>query len=529
LTCLNLVMLVKIVKKHENIVYRILEIIPGVVTWAFILSPIWLGLIYPNAIIYLLTFLSVYWAYLAIKSNVGVAIGYKKHKDEMGVNWWAECKKLDFAKLPDKNTLPDKLEDLKHFVLVPAVNEPYEVLFQAFNSILSQTYPLDKITLVYTVEQRCAEKTVRLIKEITEPHKNKFESIQVYVHPAGIPGEAIGAGAANRTWGAKKAVKSLGKQGAQIKNYIFTTFDADHVPDPQYLARMAHLYLSTTRRNNHFYTSAVPLFNNNLWNAPLLARIEANLVTLGTLSNWALTDFPFGSDGITNDTFAAYSSSLQTLIDADYWDVSAGVDDSVFYWRAFFARKGDFLGVCHYIPYSADAVEAETTLKAYKSLYKQLLRWGWGVMVVPMFLNGFLIHKEVPLKKKLLWIYKQFKIRTFFVGISFLITFGFAMLTFANPNVKQTSFAYAMPQTVSYVLTSALLFLIPTHIYKRKIGNPIPEDWPFWKKLATFLEGPAVILNLLTYSLIPFVDAQTRMMLGKKMKDLYHTPKVRKE
>jgi len=522
-------MIAKFVEKHNNFVSRILEAIPGIVTWAFILSPIWVGLIYPNAIVYLLTFLSVYWAYLAIKSNVGIALGYKRHKDEMATDWMEECQKLEFSKLPEDETKPKSLEKIKHFVLVPAVNEPHQVLKDAFDSIFNQTYPLERILLVYTVEERFAEETTKTIKEITDPFKEKFEDILVFTHPAGIEGEAIGAGAANRTWGAKNAIEYLENKGADFKNYIFSTFDADHVPDRQYLARLTHIYLSTDKRDNHFFTSAVPLFNNNLWNAPLLARIEANLVTLGTLSNWALTDCPFGSSNITNDTFAAYSTSLQTLVDADYWDVSAGVDDSVFYWRAFFKRNGDFLGKCFYIPYSADAVEAETSVKAYKSLYKQLLRWGWGVMVVPMLVKGFLTHKEVPLKKKVLWVYKQFKIRTFFVGISFLITFGFAMLTFANPRVKQTNFAYSMPQTVSYVLTSALLFLIPTHYYKRQIGMPVPKDWPIWKKLITLLEGPAVIFNLLTYSFIPFVDAQTRMMFGKKMKDLYHTPKVRKE
>ena len=55
----------------------------------------------------------------------------------------------------------------------------------------------------------------------------------------------------------------------------------------------------------------------------------------------------------------------------------------------------------------------------------------------------------------------------------------------------------------------------------------MPKDWPVYKKLFAMLEGPLAIINLLTYSFVPFIEAQTRMLLGKKMKDLYHTPKVR--
>ena len=40
------------------------------------------------------------------------------------------------------------------------------------------------------------------------------------------------------------------------------------------------------------------------------------------------------------------------------------------------------------------------------------------------------------------------------------------------------------------------------------------------------LEGPLIVINLLTFSFFPFLEAQTRMLLGKKMKDLYFTTKM---
>ncbi|NMB70312.1 hypothetical protein GYA27_03875 [candidate division WWE3 bacterium] len=342
------------------------------------------------------------------------------------------------------------------------------------------------------------------------------------MHPAGIPGEAKGAAAANRTWGAKNAVKALTESGENIRNYIFSTIDADHILHPQYVARLTHLYLSTDRRDNHYFSTAVHLFNNNLWRVPSMMRIEANAVTLGSLSDWIV------SKRALKDTFSSYSASLQTLIDADYWDVTLGVDDTIFYWRAFFARDGDFEGVPHYIPYSADAVEGKNFIDSHVRLYRQLLRWGWGAIDFPLSMKEFLKNKKIKTWIKFEWLLKHIEKRVILINIVFLITFGFGIVTLVNPYVKQSNFAYSLPNIMSAILTITLVFLIPSTYYRNKLAGPPPKNWNIFKKAGVVLiEGPLVIINLLTYSFFPWIDAQTRLMLGKKMQDLYHTPKVR--
>ena len=100
-------------------------------------------------------------------------------------------------------------------------------------------------------------------------------------------------------------------------------------------------------------------------------------------------------------------------------------------------------------------------------------------------------------------------------------------MTLVNPNVRQTTFAYSLPDVMSSILTIALVFLFPATFYRFKLASPMPKKWPIWKKFIALLEGPLIILNMLTFSFFPFIEAQTRLMLGKRMKDLYHTPKVR--
>jgi len=511
-------------ERHDRLIQRVGEIVPGLLTWAVILSPVWLGLLYPKAMVYILTFVTLYWSYMAVMNTLGLVVGYPRYKKEMAEDWYKRCLDLDFSSLPDKPTLPPSLEELKHFILIPCVNEPREVLEDSFNALLNQTYPVKSFTLVYTIEEKYAQKTKETIKSIVLPHLDKFEEILIFVHPAGIPSEAKGVGGANRTWGASHAVRYLISRGRNMRNYIFSSFDADHITNSQYMARLTHLYLTVGERDNHFYSTSVHLFNNNHWRVPSMARIEANFVTLGTLSHRSI---PWGLSSLTKDTFAAYSCSLQTLIDSDYWDVQLGVDDTLFFWRAFYIRDGNFKLAQHYIPYSADAVEGKNYWDAHKSLYKQLLRWGWGALEVPLSMKVFLKSNRISFAKKLLWTYDHLKTRIIRVNMVYLLTFGFAILTTVNPAVKQSSFAYSLPDAMSWVLSFTLVFLIPPTYYRAKLTPPMPKDWPWWKKIVINLEGLVVVVNLLTFSFFPFVDAQTRMMFGKRMKDLYHTPKVR--
>jgi hypothetical protein len=458
---------------------------------------------------------------MAAKHTFGLIMGYRKYSEEIKVDWLQKCHELDFTHLPDKATLPKDLKSVDHIILIPTVSEPYDVIKASFHSILNQTFDTKQMTIVYTIEEKYSEKTKKIIEKVIKNHKEKFKEILLYVHPAGIPGEAIGVAAANRTWGAKSAVKHLKDSNKNLRNYIFSTIDADHVIHSQYISRLTHLFLSADKRDNKYYSTAVHLFDNNIWKVPMMMRIEANAVTLGSLSDWMVTHRD------VKDSFSSYSCSLQTLIDADFWDVTLGIDDTIFYWRAFIVRDGDFEGVPHFIPYSADAVEGKNFIDSHISLYKQLLRWGWGAIDFPLSVKEFLKNKRIPLSKKLYWMFKHIEKRVVLINIVFLITFGFSLVTMVNPYVKQSNFAYSLPDIMSAILTITLIFMLPVTVYKFKLTKPMPKEWNIFRKFLILFDTPLIIFNLLTYSFVPWIEAQTRMLLGKKMKDLYHTPKVR--
>ena len=514
-------MLAKFVEKHDKLVSRVLEITLGLLTWSLLLSPVWLGILLPEAVVYVLTFLTVYWSYIAIVHTYGLFMGYRQYKEEMAEDWYLNCRKLDFSTLPDKKTLPPTLEDVRHIILMPVVNEPEGVLRDSINSIFNQTFPISQISLVFTIEQKYSEEVIERIKNIIGTREKELNSLMFFVHPAGIPGEAIGDGGANRAWGSSHAVEELKRRGENIRNYIFSNMDSDHVLNEQYIARLTHLYLTTDNRDNHFYSSAVPLFDNNLWRVPLLMRLEANSVTLGVISDWSV------SKGKIRKCFSAFSVSLQTLIDANYFDVALGADDTIFYWRAFFARGGNFDGVPYYIPYSADAVEGKTVRDSHKSLYKQLLRWSWGAIDFPLSVKNFMKRADIKFTTKIKWLNRHIKERVVLTNTVFLITFGFLIVTLVNPYVKQSNFAYSLPKIMSFILTLTMVFIVPGIYFRKKFSSPPPENWSHFRKILTYFEAPLITINLLTYSFFPTLHAQTMMVLGKRFKDLYHTPKVR--
>ena len=121
------------------------------------------------------------------------------------------------------------------------------------------------------------------------------------------------------------------------------------------------------------------------------------------------------------------------------------------------------------------------------------------------------------------------KRRVVLFTLVFLMTFGVSLLTLVNQNARQISLVYTLPNIMSTILTITLVFLIPVTFLRSKIVKPMPKKWNIFRRLlVTIVDGPLVIINLLTFSLIPWIDAYTRMLFGRKLNDFYYTPKVRK-
>ena len=511
----------------EKSTQKILSFIPGFLTWFMLLSPLILGFFIPSVVVFILTFLTIYWVYRSINGILGLIYGYSRYKKESKVNWWKKVKNLDFKKLPNPETLPKSLEELKHFIIIPIYAEPYEVLKENFKSIKNSSVPSSSIVLVYAVEEKHHKRVLKDIKDIQKKFDSKKEiSVLSYIHPQNIEGEVQGVAGPNRDWAARHAIADLRKQGEDFNNYIFHTFDSDARIHKHYLARITYEYLTTNKRKNYFYETAVHIFDNNTYDVPLINRVAADAITIALLATWSTLNWP--TTTVQMDTFSCYSCALTTAIKADFWDPSLGIDDTIFYWRAFKAMDGDFEGKPFFVPIHLDATQGNSYINSHVSLYKQQLRWGWGIIAFPLSVVLLKKAQRATLFDKISHFWNTIEHFVLLRTLAFLHTFGFILLTFINQNIRQANYAYAVPKLNSILLTITMLGTLPVFYIRLRIKKPMPKEWSLYKKVGiVLLEIPALYINLLTFSFVPWLEAETKMMLGKRYKSLYYTPKFR--
>ena len=110
-------------------------------------------------------------------------------------------------------------------------------------------------------------------KELIEEYGHNFMHADAVMHPDGIPGEVIGKGG-NITFAGKELEKYIEQKGIDPLSVIVTTLDADNRPHPKYLGALSYLY-SVCHDPKNVSFQPVPMFTNNIWDAPAPMRVIA--------------------------------------------------------------------------------------------------------------------------------------------------------------------------------------------------------------------------------------------------------------
>ena len=66
---------------------RLIEIIPGLITWILILAPIPLSLRYPEIVGWFVLSFDFYWLYRAVVLSVSVSISFRRIRRVMAIDW----------------------------------------------------------------------------------------------------------------------------------------------------------------------------------------------------------------------------------------------------------------------------------------------------------------------------------------------------------------------------------------------------------------------------------------------------------
>lgn len=493
--------------------------------WVLLLSPVWAGRTIPQIMADFIIVLSVYWFYRACVTTIGVIIGYERYRRARKKDWLQLCNDLSNYELPERESLPVSQFLPKHLIVYPVAASTYEVLHTTFTGLQNQNYPKELMYIAISFEQWFVDKDPTAVTEMETKLRQNFpefgDRLMIFYHPADLPGEVRGAGP-NRTWGARNAVEELERRDEIISDFLVTSPDEDLVFHREFLAAATYKYLTTEKRKQRFYQTALYTFNNNYWDVPILIRVVAASLTLPVLASST-------TERHKRETYSCYTISLEVLKKVGYWDVSMGIDDTTFYWRPYFYFKGDWECEVFYIPLSADAVYDSSYVNNHRAQYKQYVRWGWGVISFPIGFKGLIRNTSIPLWKRLQKLWQLFEVFVFFKVLAYLITFAIPLILLLNPEFNELSIWYTIPNTLSQIMGLAVVFIIPMTIYKILLAPPKPAGRSWISYFFGFIiEAPLNVITLLTFSSLPFIEASTRMMFGQKAGKVAWATKMRK-
>lgn len=472
---------------------RLLEIIPGFVSWNMILFLVWGGYFFPVFTSYFILAFDVYWVYRGLSMTIAATLSHFKMRAAEATDWMGEARGFGDVKR------------VRHIVLIMWANEPANVIERTVENLARQTFPLKQIAVVAATEGRYPKGKIDAEK-LKQKWGNKFGEFLITVHPPDIPGEIKGK-SANEAWAAKQAKRILiDEKDWEMPFTTITSNDADALVHPQYFACLSYKFLDDPDRYERFWQPAI-VFYNNIWRIPAMTRV------INTMSNVWQIGLLSRKDRLVN--FSNYSASLQMIDRIGYWDTDVIPEDYRIFFKAFFQLGGRVEVEPIFLPSSADAAESTSTWKTFINDYEQKKRWAWGVSDLPLFMQMYMKQPGVS------WINKNLRMLRLAVDHLlwpvnwFIITIGVSVVTLVNPVFKRTTLGFTLPRISSGILTVTLVFLVVLLIIELRQRPPRPKEIPKWRAWLTPVEFILMPVAGFFFNALPGLDAHTRLMLGK--------------
>jgi cellulose synthase/poly-beta-1,6-N-acetylglucosamine synthase-like glycosyltransferase len=506
--------------KDRGFRYRLFEILPGALSWTILALPFILSLINPYITVFFIIGYLLLWFAKSVGLDVRAVQGYKIIKEHEKLPWLEMLEELKTGNALNKDRpawhyrnmtriaadpVPIKPDEVTHALIVATYNETRAVLEPTIKSIINSSYSKKRVILVIAYEERGGPNTETLVKELIEEYGEQFKYAVAVKHPADIPGEVIGKGG-NITYAGRYLEKYLEKEGIEPISVIVTTLDADNRPHPSYLAALSYLY-SVTPDPVTVSFQPVPMFTNNIWDAPAPMRVIA------TGNSFWMTVSSMRPHALRN--FSSHAQSMQTLIDTDFWSVRTIVEDGHQYWRTYFRYDGKHQVYPVYIPIYQDAVLAKGYIRTLKAQFIQLRRWAWGASDVAYVIDtGFFKDNNVP---RLHLIFKLLQLLEGYVSWAtapVLLAFSAFIPAFFNP---QNYAANQLPLIVSRLQTIALTGIFITLFFSLKTLPPRPRHYKRHRTVLMVVQWIYLPVTTILYNSFSALYSQTRLMFGKYM------------
>ena len=537
---------------------RLLEIVPGLVTWTLILAPIVLSFRYPEIVAWFVLSFDFYWFYKALVLVASVVVAFLRIRGVMMVDWRTRAfaltdlpgRKLEITHLlPAIRARIDQLEqtgqhlaavggrrelsrlaaerrdierllarrgepipdprELWHVALIPTYTEPFEKLYETVAALANTDYPRE-LRMVAIITRESDSEGRENVARLQELFEDRFLHFFHILDPL-EPGIVVGKSSA-MAYGGRWLYRELtGRLGFDPRKVVVTDLDSDYRVHPQYFGYLTYTFLTDPDRYRRLY-QPVPMFHNNLWQTPMPVRLVA--VGATHVQMWrSLTPEKLIS-------FSSYSVSLATVHEVDYWATDAIPEDSRFYWKSYFRYSGEFRAVPLFIPMYGDAVRARSYPRTLVQQYTQIRRWAWGVTDIPYYIKNALVHSEIPRWQRVRRLFDLWLDHVNWAIAPFVMLFGsnvplLISRWFGGSDFARSTLGQQLPVYASMLLTGAFCCLLILIYVEDQIAPERPPEWGRGMRVMSRIQWLFLPVIGLIFSNLPALDAQTRLMTGR--------------
>ncbi len=533
----------------ERRTQRLLEIFPGMLSWAIIIGMLLFSFFLPLVAAVIMIAFLLFWLIRLIYINIFLVLSYIRLEIEKDTDWLERLQGIDridyyvkelcavsqkkgwknkfscrmhcrqLVNLKKSKNSPPLSKDIYHLVIIPVIREGREILEPGVVAIKENDYPCERMIIVIALEDSAKDEIKKEIKVLQDKYRSFFLDFLVVSHPAGLPGEARVKGA-NVTHAAKACALELAKLKIPYENVLVSCFDSDTIASSNYFSCLTYHFMITPDRTKASY-QPIPVYHNNIWQVPGFARI----IDIGT-SFFQLIE---STNPKTLVTFSSHSMSFFALRQIGYWPVDMISDDSAVFWKAFIYYDGNYQVVPIYTTVSMDIASGRSFVKTFANIYKQKRRWAWGVENFPIVIRAFMKSTKISLYKKISYAYKLLDSFVSWATWSFLLAFGtWLPALFATREFATSTVYYTAPRIRAIMFELASLGIVICAVISLLLLPRKKMKYPVFIRIKHALEWfliPAVVLFL---SALPALDAQTRLMTARYM-EFWVTDKIRKK
>lgn len=501
--------------KEKGFQYRFFEVLPGALTWTVLLVPFLIAyLSISTAAIMMIAYLML-WFFKAVALNLRAVQGWRLFEEHLEVDWedmFEDVKHHNSSKkwpqwhlnnLKRIESAPNGIrpDDIVHAVIVATWNEAREILKPTLENIKNSTLDSHKIIVLLAYEDRGGPAVDRQSRELMAEYEGVFMVSKAVKH-IDVEGEVIGKGP-NISYAGRELEKIVKKMGIDPLHVLVTTLDADNRPHCKYFSCLSYVY-SVCHDPLYLSFQPIPMFTNNIWDAPAPMRVIAT----GN-SYWMLIQ---GLRQHMLRNFSAHAQPLASLIQTNFWSTRTIVEDGHQFWRSYFTFDGKHEVIPIFLPIYQDAVLAKGYRRTLKAQFIQVRRWAWGASDVSYVARyGFFTKNKISKIDVWFKFLRLLEGHVSWATAPLILAFGAIIPWIFN----QADFvANQLPQVASKIQTFAMAGILVTLYISFKILPPKPLRYKRRRSVMMVLQWVLLPLTTIIYSSFAAINSQTRLMFG---------------